>query len=272
MLFKDHILLKYPRQLITTLRTYPESCRFIIKNKLWIGIDQYGWVSKFLVGVAIFLGLQMYSKIFGWISRVNWEQPFASVNQMGMAMGQVAGEALNLLQSNSTKYIVLILLEVIVYHFSRRTIEVITGESRPAVLKDFIDAQVRMIKVSALSLISETIFVAVIGIYFDIFSRANYIEPVLVFGIHCYYMGFAVLDNYHEQYKLTIKESVKYASHYIGVALGLGVLLKLLMYVPLLGTLIAPLLTAVTAVLVMHRISDLHLLGKKTALYLEEVV
>lgn len=272
MLNKDHILLKYPRQLAATIRTYPEAYRFILKNRLWIGIDQYGWVSKFLVVIAIFLGLQMYSKIFTWFSHLNWQQPFASVNEMGMAMGQVAGEALNLLQSNSTKYIVLILLEVIVFHFSRRTIEVLTGENRPAQLKDFINAQVRMFKVSALSLISETIFVALVGIYFDIFSRAGYIEPILVFGIQCYYMGFAVLDNYHEQYKLTIKESAKYATHYIGVALGLGLLLKALMYIPLLGTIIAPLLTAVTAVLVMHRISDLHLLEKKLALELEEIV
>lgn len=272
MLDKDHFLLKYPRQLIATMRTYPEAYRFMLKNKLWVGIDQYGWVSKLLVFIAIVLGLQMYSKIFSWIGKLKGELAAGSVAQMGTALGEVAGEAFNLLQSNSIKYIVLILLEVVVFHFSRRTIEVLTGESRPAALQDFINAQIRMIKVSAISLVSETVFIAVVGIYFDIFSKASYFEPVLVFCIHCYYMGFAVLDNYHEQYKLTIKESVKYTTSYIGVALGLGVVLKLLMYIPLFGTLAAPLLTAVTAVLVMHRISDLHLLGKKLALKLEETV
>ena len=91
----------------------------------------------------------------------------------------------------------------------------------------------------------------------------NVLKPVLIFGVHCYYIGFAILDNYHEQFGLGIKESVKYSKQFVGVAVAAGLILSVLVLIPFFGIIIAPILTTVAVCLMMYQNSNLHILGKQ---------
>lgn len=262
----------YIHQFIYTIKAYPKGIRFIRRNQLWRGLGEYGWFSKLLIAVAVLVGfkfLLVFAKLFG---KTSWDGPFAAVNNMGLVLGDFAHETFSLMRSGSMKYIMLILLEVVIFHFARRTIEVLTKKSQPITFDDFFRAQIRMLKVSVRSWVMESIAVVLIKAFFDFFHAGEFLQPVLVYGVQCYFVGFAIVDNFNEQYHLTIKESAKYTQHYAGVAIAVGLALKVLFYIPVAGAVLAPLITSVVCVLVMFELSDLELLGKKTAIELEDLV
>ena len=64
-----------------------------------------------------------------------------------------------------------------------------------------------------------------------------------------------VVDNYNEIYGMKIKQSFKYARQYAGVSFGIGVVIYVLMMIPILGAVLAPLLGAVTATITMHELN-----------------
>lgn len=101
----------------------------------------------------------------------------------------------------------------------------------------------------------------------------EFMKPVLVFAVQCYYLGFTIVDNYNEQFGLSIKDSAKYTyQNHLGVALGVGLILNILLFIPVLGVVVGPLLSAVTATLVMYQLSDLHLLEGDLAVKLDDGV
>ena len=78
--------------------------------------------------------------------------------------------------------------------------------------------------------------------------------PVALLIVQCFFLGFAIIDNYNEIYKMTIKQSFKFTQQYIGVALAVGVVVYMLMLLPLVGTVLAPLLGAVVSTMTMYQL------------------
>ena len=141
---------------------------------------------------------------------------------------------------------ILILLEIVIFHFARKTLQAFTGEEQKANLKAFIDAQVRMFQVVIFCFVMELIISIFLKIGFSILS-IKWLLPVALLIVQCFFLGFAIIDNYNEIYKMTIKQSFKFTQQYIGVALAVGVVVYMLMLLPLVGTVLAPLLGAVVS-------------------------
>ncbi len=262
----------YFRQFVETLLNFPRAALFIRDHKLWEGFFNYGWLSRFFIAIAILLGIKFLSIFADWMGSLSLDDPGTMVTNMGLLVKDFALEGYGFLFAGGMKYLMLILLEVLVFHFSRRTLGILLGKESDTSFDSFLKAQMRMIKIAFRSWIMELIASGLIKIFFGIFGFIDFLEPMLLFGVQCYYLGFAILDNYFEQFEMTIKESAKYAQNYVGVALALGVVLYGLLLIPLVGSITAPIIGAVTASLVLYRISDLHLLGKETEIELDELV
>ena len=247
-------------QFFSTLFSLSEAHRFIQKYRLWIGFWKYGWVSKILIALAIIFGLNFFGIIFDWWGKIfsaeNSSQAFA---EMGTLVSNLAIESYNFLFTGGLKYVIFLLLEVIIFHVCRRTMEILTKEQSDLTLNTFINAQIRMFKVVIRCYIWEMIFYVGIMIFFGIFSSLDFLESTFVFINQCYFLGLLILDNYNEQFHLTIKESFEFSKQFIGVSLALGLFLNLMIYIPIVGTILGSMIAAVTVCLVMHSISDLHL-------------
>ena len=137
---------------------------------------------------------------------------------------------------------------------------------------EFMDAQVRMFKVGIYAWVMELLFTIAFKIFFGIFGAIDFLQPACVFAVQCYFLGFAILDNYHEQFELSIKESSRYALNYVGVAAAAGLVAYLMMLVPVAGVIAAPIITSVAVSLIMYELSDLHILGRGVLEQPEEVV
>lgn len=234
--------------------------------KLWRGLRNYGWVAKALMIVGILLGLYFVTEAMDWFDRTA-----SGTQQMNLLwgenslVGRLGTDTMNLLTDGSLKWVILVLMEVVIYHFMRGTIKVVLGRDMPDAntFKPFFDAQMRMIGVAITSWIIELLITNVaFSVAFSIVPFMSFLRSPLTLLVQAYLLGFAIVDNYNEQFDISINQSLGYIRRsYMGVCLGLGFPLFLILYVPLIGALLGPLLISVTAAIVMRELSDLHLVG-----------
>ena len=116
-----------------------------------------------------------------------------------------------------------------------------------------------MIKVAIRAWIMEVIVYALVSVFFGIFGFLDWLESPILFLIQCYFFGLVILDNYNEQFGMTIKESMAFSKSYMGVSLALGFVLYLLMLIPLIGVLCGTILVSVTGAIVMSKIAKLEI-------------
>ena len=240
-----------------TLLTLPRAWRFMLNHRLWEGLRSYGWVAKLLAGVGIIGSLYVLGEVSEW---------WASHDQISLAAITVGEDGLLLrlwkdftgsLSDGVMNYVILVLLEVIIFHFMRRTLKIVLNkEVKDAhTFKPFYQAQKRMIAVSFIAVVAQEILVGITEDYGTISKVAElYIQATI--------LGYPIVDNYNEQFDLSISQSIRntYRRH-LGICFGLGLPLYLLFKIPLFGALVGPLLVSVTAAIVLRERSDLHIIG-----------
>ena len=239
------------KDIVLTFKNYRNVYPFIQKHQLWKGVLDYGWVSKFLSVVGLIAGLKFFSVFQNWAQAESTN--FFSISSVFSLVGDTFSEGYDLFVMGGFKYVILILLEIVIFHFARKTLQALTGEEMEADLKAFITAQVRMIKVVAFCFAMELVTSILVKTGFSILG-VKWLTPFVLIIVQCFFLGFAIIDNYNEIYKMTITQSFKYTQQYTGVALAIGVVVYVLMLLPLVGTVLAPLLGAVVATITMHQL------------------
>lgn len=243
-------------QFLFTLGHLRSAALLIRERELWRGVNRYGWVFKVLVIVAIIMGLSFLSTVTSWIgSLFQAESGMAALSSVGTFASNLALEGYESFTSGLLKYVILLLSEVIIFHFMQRTLEELQGREIKTDFQPFFDAQVRMIKVVIRTYILELIATLLVSIFFGIFGFLDWLEPLVNFVVQCYFFGLVILDNYNEQFGLSIKESLATSKNYRGVSLALGMVLYLFMLVPLVGVVAGTVLVSVTAVIVLNKIA-----------------
>ena len=252
--------LKYgTHEFFYTLMSFPRAWRFMRNHRLWRGLRQYGWVARGLVIVGVLIGLTMISEVVDW-----WEE-HSDAPLSAMAIGsdsllwQWVQEGYESLSDGVLNWVVLVLLEVVIYHFMRQTLRVVLDKDVEAAhtFKPFFQAQKRMIKVSLVAVVLQEILVELGD---DLLPE--FINWWFALAVQSAVLGFAIADNYSEQFELGIRQSLRYFyRNYIGICLGLGLPLFLMLKVPVVGTVLGPLVTSVAAAIVLREKSDLHIVG-----------
>jgi len=252
-------------QFLFTLNKHAEAVLFIKEHRLWSGMLRYGWLSKFLVVAGLILGLKMLSVLIDWWQNARFSEPEMALSSVGQLYENMAAEGYELFVAGSMKYVLLILLEVIIFHFSRRTVEILSGVPVNPGFKEFIRAQKRMIAIVFYCYAMEIVVTVLIKVFFGIFGFVSFLQPAFIFLAHAFFLGYAVMDNYIEQFHLKIKESIRYSRQFIGVGICTGLILHLLLPIPVAGPVLGSVLAAVAATLAMWELSDLHLRGQEEA-------
>lgn len=244
-------------QFMVTLFHFQYGIRFFKKHQLLRGLGEYGWLSKIALIAALVTGFRLTNSMFDLFSKASFRSPTDTVNSMGMVVSQMWIDGSHWIWDGSMKYIILVFGEVIVFHCCRKTLSICTGVPLPATFKHFIHAQVRMMKVVLLCFVLERFLVTLLetGISVVPFG-GKMVVGIAEFIISSYLLGFAIIDNYHELYGLTIKESEAQARLVAGVALAIGVMLSLVLLVPIVGAIVGPILASITSTLVLNAISE----------------
>lgn len=242
-----------------TLLAFPRAWRFMRNHRLWEGLRQYGWVARSLVVLGVFI--VGYAIIEAW----DWMDSHADAPLTAMVMGsesliwQWVKELYDSMSDGMLNMVTLVLLEVVIYHFMRRTLQIVLKKNveNAHTFKPFLDAQIRMIIVTAVA----TVFQGLV-LNFAEAIHEGWLFQLFSVLVQSYFLGFVIADNYNEQFGLTIHQSQRNLSrNYVGICLGLGLPLFLMLKVPLFGTVLGPLVASVAAAIVLRELSDLHIIG-----------
>lgn len=153
--------------------------------------------------------------------------------------------------SGSYKFLILILLEILIFHFAVGTNNIIKKDNRILTVQEFARAQIRMMKVMAHKWIFGLLMYILISVVCGILS-ISYLTDFIMFFVYAFFLGFAFLDNYLEQYHFSIKRSSKRIQTHLGAAIVFGIVASLGMSIPVIGPIAIPFICAVAATLYGH--------------------
>lgn len=227
-----------------------QSVDFIKEHRLWEGFQSYTWLVKGMMIGGILLSLHVLSS---W-NTILYSQDAGDNASVMSFFSSISLESLSSWTEGSMKYVILIALEIVIFHFTRRSLMIATGDRIDTSFKTFIAAEKRMIQVAFFSYIAEKIFVGISNAGLSLFNL-DLLQAPVGFIIASFYLGFAIVDNYNEIYKMTIKQSHRYTWHYAPVALIIGAMLNIMIQIPIFGFIIGPVFCAVIGTLAMHHIS-----------------
>ncbi|MGB0166775.1 MAG: EI24 domain-containing protein [Luteibaculum sp.] len=152
------------------------------------------------------------------------------------------------------KYIVFIILSPILAIVSERVDSLESGKEFPFSLPQLMKDIFRGIAIALRNLFLEyaaTLALLLLSAFIPLLAP---IYPFAVFFIAAYFYGFAFLDYNCERYRLSYSESVQLIRKNMGLATGIGSVFSLLFFIPVLGGIIAPILSCVAASLAYGKV------------------
>lgn len=227
------------------LKIIGKSYAFFKTHKLWKGIFEHKWILLLTVLLSILFTFALFSDLYEYI--------FAVEEIADLEIAETEQEGANTKEKNKntaifggSKFLLLIMFEVVIFHFSVKTLEVLNNEKYKTTFGMFMKAEIRMIKVLIRSFIQSLIAQVILWLLLGITGLES-LMPFTMFVIHAYFIGNAFFDNYNEQQKLNIKESDICIRHHSGAATTLGLVASIGLMIPIIGPLIVPVLGAITA-------------------------
>ena len=240
-------------EFILAISSYTKAVSFIRKNRLWTGFAENKIVILALSILGILLGLRFIKVIQAWWSNVHLENPFDLGIHAASLVGNVFSESYQFFFAGSYKYLLLIIMELLIFHVAIRTNEILTGSKEKLTPSLFLNAQIRMIKISVVSYAMELIASFLISIGLSIIGM-KFLKTPSIFLVQSFFLGFALIDNYNEIRGLKIKDSLNYTKNFLGASTGIGMVLYILMMVPVLGPVLGTMVGAVATILCMHQL------------------
>ncbi len=250
-MFQDFDLRYFISDLKLGIASQRRAFDFIKEHRLWIGFWKYGWAARFLMFLGAIVGLKFWSVLMSWWQSAEMSNPMTATASIFSLFKNVSVEGYEMFYIGGAKYLILILMEILIFHFARKTLEILRGEAIDATFKTFVQAEIRMIKIVIRSYILEMILTFLISTLMGMFGLES-IKFIPIFLVQCYFLGFVVLDNYNEIFGMSIKESELYARRFVGLAIAIGAGTYILLTIPLIGALVAPLVAGVAATLAMY--------------------
>ncbi len=224
---------------------------FIRDHQLWKGFTQHRLVVVALVFISILFSASIWQIVAQWWNQMEINQPWDLGIHFAGLMGDLASGGYDMVFAGGYKYLVLIFMELLIFHMALRTNEIITGQREALSAGIFFRAQLRMIKVSIFVFTLEIIASILLSIVLGIIGL-SVLKTGGLFLVQCFFLGFAIIDNYHEINQLAIKESFNRTKWFVGTALGIGLILYLLILIPIVGAVAGPLVGMIAATLAMY--------------------
>lgn len=251
-----------------TIQKLMVSVPFIRKHRIWEGFWRYSWVAFPLLAIGLLAGYRFWQCVLDWF----WTIRAEGLREGITTIPTVLGEMQHLMLGSSFKYIVLILMEIMIFHAVRKTLAILSkAPLKPVGVKVFLAAQWRMLIVGVYVWIIEMIVTLFIGLIATILGIAL-LKPILVFLLQAFLLGFTMIDNFNEfYYKLNIRKSIKSTQQIVGVAIPIGIVVYILLLIPLVGAVAASLVGAVAASLTLFDLETRRKANWQTAQSTEDI-
>lgn len=229
------------------VKYYGDGFKLLFGSKLWLFMI-------FPIALAFFMvwiGTSLVYPVIGWLNEsvveafesVSWLQ-----NIISLFVTIILKIVFWILVFVFNKYIVLILLSPVLALLSELVEEQQTGNKFPFNIGYFIKDVMRGILISIRNFFIELLLLFV-GFILSFIPVVGLLFPLFSFLLSSYFWGFSMIDYSNERHRMNIGESVKNISQNKYAAIGIGIVFYLLFAIPIIGIIIAPLVSCIAATL-----------------------
>lgn len=146
----------------------------------------------------------------------------------------------------SSRYVVMVVLSPVLSHLSEVTEEAMYGKKvkGPGILGMLSDV-FRALRLNIRIFFRQLFF----SILLSLIPFVNAASPFTLFIVESYYAGFNLMDFTLERKRMRVRDSIKFVRKNRMLTTGLGIVFSLLIFIPVLGWMMAPVLGTVAATL-----------------------
>lgn len=226
-------------QLIQTYRLG----RYFIVPAIWSAII----LSTLFVSIFYFFAIPLGSLVASWLTWIPWDAVDRFLANHAVWVG---GVLIGLLGLIVVKNLLMAIMSPFMSPLSERVEQILTGGdpatsiSGSRILYEFL----RGLRLAVGNLIRELLW-TLLWLCLGLFPLLTWLSPVLIFMTQSYFAGFGNLDYTMERH-LSRTESRRFVRRHRGLAVGNGVPFMLLIFIPVLGLILAPPLATVAGTIV----------------------
>lgn len=160
--------------------------------------------------------------------------------------------------SGGSKYLSIILLNMLIAHFCGRVIRMMGGFEKRIGLKSYFKSQIRVLQVGILNWALEIALGVLISIVCGMFFNDGF-EKAGKLLLQMFFLGYLFFDSYNDYFDLKIKESrLSIINHVLPATLA-GAIAFLLMSIPYVGSIVGPIVCSVAVTIFLAREKGLYL-------------
>jgi CysZ protein len=241
---------------IFALYSFKSAWDFTHKHRLWGYYVIPALISLLLFSTLLFFISQLAtwaSAIFMTLLPTDW----VSGGWLSGLLSTVIFVIALLLCFKIYRYVMLMLLSPALALLSERVQQIWHDTpEKPFDMTQLIADVLRGIQISIRNLVIElflTITLTLIGL---ILSPLSPIIALLIFVIESYFVGFAMIDYRNEFLRLTARQSREIIWQHKSFSVGIGMTFNILLWIPVVGVLVAPLLAVTAAGIGINQLAD----------------
>lgn len=145
------------------------------------------------------------------------------------------------------RYLVLIFLSPFLGLIAGKVQDIIHQQNPPFDMQQLLKDTMRGIFLSLRNLVWELLFTSILMFLSIIIPIIAPVTFIIIVMIESYYMGFSMIDYHNEYKKLSAGESIRFVKKHRAFAISNGLVFSLLLIIPIVGVLIAPILSVIAA-------------------------
>ncbi|MFA0960635.1 EI24 domain-containing protein [Roseivirga sp. BDSF3-8] len=239
-------------------RKYPAAWRFLKEHGLMPWLWGTALCNLVLFSVTIWLALYFATDLTDYLTALTgWEaEETGWRSALQVILLFLIRVVFVLICFKVYRYLVLTVMAPVLAFLSEEIQERLTGYYKPFSWPTLWRDTRRGIAIALINFIIEiglTILLVLVGWVVPLL--APFVPPV-IFIVESYFIGFSMLDYRNEFIGLGSKESRRSINRHYGLVLGNGVMFNLMMFVPVIGVLIAPVLSLTAAGLAYNEIDN----------------
>ena len=217
--------------------------------QLWIGFH----LAKYLVvnlaaPLSDWLGIPAPQSNFYWIA----EAKRILLTGCQTTDGFILFAGLFYLLLRCRKYLMLFFLNPFLALLSDKTESIITGEGNPYGFRYFWRDLYRGFLLIVRNFFLECTAVIVLWIISYFYPIVGFVAIPVLFLFDSYYYGLMLCDYINERRRVSLHQSIVKMHEWRGLAMGVGSMVALVMYMPVIGAILAPILGSSGVVIALH--------------------
>ena len=138
------------------------------------------------------------------------------------------------------RYLIIILLAPIFAYISEKVQTIVSGQTRKPSARMYINDCTRGITIGLRNFLIEALLSTLIIFVSFILAWIIPLAPLLILLLESLFVGYSFMDYRNEHFGLSKKESRKLIARYPGLVIGNGLIFNILLLIPIIGVLFAP--------------------------------